>query len=128
MGWNTGKTIVFNDHPDVTAGLLGVGHTCEDDAGHSSPPTECEQDFNQWFVAARLQGLDSIQITHHYDCGCGETGPSSWIHNRLCQTEIIDVNGKGNNHGGCASDVYRAGWAASKECNCNSGLNYANCN
>lgn len=129
--WNVGQTVVYKDHPDASLALVGT--PCKDDAGHATPPTECEQDFPGWFNTARSQGLDSIQITHHYDCGCGAEGPSSWSdadghHNRLCQTEIIDVNGHGNVHGGCASSSYKAGWAAAQVCNCNSGLEYTNCN
>merc|ERR1712070_1261637 len=100
--WNVGNTQVFKDHPDVSSTLLGT--TCQDDDSHKTTPhTECEKDFNQWFKKARELKLDSLQITHHYDCGCGVEGDSSWKHDRLCQTEIIDVNGKGNSAGGCAS-------------------------
>lgn len=128
--WNVGKTVVYKDHPDVSLALLGT--TCKDEPGHGTPPTECELDFNKWFVEARKKGLQSIQITHHYDCGCGPTGPSSWTegkinHNRQCQLEIIDVNGHGNAHGGCASLTYKAGWMATQDCACNDGLSYTNC-
>lgn len=128
--WNVGKTVVYKDHPEVSRGLLQTN--CKDDPGHSTPATECEQDFDNWFVEARKRGLQSIQITEHYDCGCGPTGPSSWTgdtvnHNRRCQVEIIDVNGHGNAHGGCASKNYKAGWKATQDCACNSALPYTNC-
>jgi len=128
--WNVGKTRVFHDHANATDKLLGT--LCKDDAGHAKPATECEQDFNLWFKKARELKLDSLQFTNHYDCGCGAKGPSSWdkpfMHARLCNTEIIDVNGHGNAHGGCASATYKAGWAASRDCSCNGGLPYTNCN
>jgi len=125
--WNVGNTIVFKDHPDASQALLG--HSCKDKKQHkSSPHTECELDFNQWFSTALQNGYDSIQITDHYDCACGATGPSSWTHNRLCQTEIIDIKADPNVAGGCSSTTLKAGWAASKDCNCDDSLAYANCN
>jgi len=123
--WNVGKTKVFHDHP---AASRWIGSKCKDDAGHTGKPTECEQDFNEWYKFARNQGVDSLQFTHHYDCTCGEQGPSSVNHNRLCPTEIIDVNANPSGAGaGCASTNYKAGWAASQDCSCDDSLMYSNC-
>merc|ERR1712137_193539 len=104
-----------------------LGHECRDDPMHkTSPATECEKDFADWSTAAKSQGLNTIQIVEHYDCACGTQGPSSWTHNRICQTEIIDFYGRIDS-GGCSSANFKAGWAASRECACNPGLSYANC-
>jgi len=121
--FNVGNTIVFNDHPDASEYFLSA--KCSE--GHkSSPHTECERDFTQWYKEARKQKYTSIQFTNHYDCGCGVEGPSSWKHNRLCHTEIIDFNALCNK-GGCASGSYKAGWAAQRDCDCDSSKEYSNC-
>jgi len=121
--FNVGNTIVFNDHPDASEYFLSA--KCSE-MHKSSPHTECERDFTQWYKEARKQKYTSIQFTNHYDCGCGVEGPSSWKHNRLCHTEIIDFNALCNK-GGCASGSYKAGWAAQRDCDCDSSKEYSNC-
>jgi len=119
----TGKTKVFGDHPDATTFFLSKA--CSDDASHTtSPKTECELDFDNIFVQALSQGLDSLQFTEHFDCGCGEDGPSSWTgHSKLCNTEIIDLQGNGLK----ACGNYKAGWAAQNDCDCDGSKGYGNC-
>lgn len=120
----TGTTKVFGDHPDATSYF--IGSSCSDLNHKTKPATECENDMTKWFKEAKSQGLNSIQFTDHFDCGCGEAGWSSWDkHNRLCQTEIIDIDGDGAK--GCASGFYMAGWAAQQSCSCDSSKKYANC-
>lgn len=121
--FNVGNTIVFEDHPDASKYFLSA----ECNERHpDSPHTECESDFVDWYVEARKQKYESIQFTSHYDCGCGEEGPSSWTHNRLCHTEIIDFNAPCNDNG-CGSDNYKAGWAAQHDCDCDTSKEYSNC-
>lgn len=116
---NTGKTKAYTDHPQGTQDLLKTSCVDNNDAHHTgTPPTECEQNFAAMYPAAKSQGLDTIQFTHHYDCHCGTTGHSSipkWNH--LCPTEVIDLNS--NKHTGtfCRGN-YKAGWAAAETCDC----------
>lgn len=124
---NVGNTQAFNDHPEASQEFLGTA--CLDKKEHkTSPHTECEYDFEGWAIEAVNRGLDSIQFIEHFDCQCGETGPSSWTekggHDKLCPTEIIHLYGDGKV--GCAND-YRAGWAAQHTCLCDSTKGYANC-
>ena len=77
------------------------------------------------FAAAKAQGYQSVQFTEHYDCLCGTQGYGSWKEQRgLCQTEIVDV--AGNGHNACASS-YKTGFAATKACECDNSVKYANC-
>lgn len=87
-------------------------------------PPSASRTFASWWSYARSQGLDSMQFTEHYDCACGEEGPSSVTSNRLCPTEIVDINGQGR---GCPSQSYKAGWAASQVCSCDNTETYMNC-
>lgn len=121
--FNVGNTIVFKDHPDASEYFLSA--KCNE-MHKSSPHTECERDFTQWYKEASKQKYTSIQFTDHYDCGCGVEGPSSWKHKRLCHTEIISINPLCNK-GGCASGSYKAGWAAQRDCDCDSSKEYSNC-
>lgn len=124
--FNVGNTIVFDDHPDASKYFGGyLGFECGE-AHESSPHTECEWDFPQWYEEARKQQYTSLQFISHYDCGCGEEGPSSWDHNRLCLTEIIDLHSHFTLWSGCSSN-YRAGWAAQEDCDCDKFKRYSNC-
>jgi len=121
--FNVGNTIAFEDHPDATQYFLG--RECREKHLWFYH-TECEPDFREWYPEARKQGYTTLQFTSHYDCGCGEEGPSSWTHNRLCHTEIVDFNAL-STKGGCGSDYYKAGWAAQSDCDCDSSKEYSNC-
>lgn len=125
----TGKTKVYEDHPDGVLDLLNT--TCHDQGHTSQPPTECEGDFTQLASAGIAAGYQSIQFTKHYDCACGTQGVGSWDrHTSICQTEIIDLTGDtGAFRSGCANSGlgFRAGWAAQQECTCDGNKNYINC-
>lgn len=121
--FNVGNTIVFNDHPDASKYFLNA--ECSE-PHPSTPHTECENDFHQWWPKAQEQQLTSIQFISHNDCTCGEEGPSSWSHKRLCPTEIIDVNSHHTIFSGCSSN-YKAGWAAQQDCDCDWSKRYSNC-
>merc|ERR1719446_2145 len=96
--YNVGNTIAFGDHPEASEYFLGA--KCKDKR-ESAVQTECEADFPQWFEEARKQGYTSLQFPSHYDCDCGEEGPSSLPNDRLCHTEIVDFNAP-SDKGGCA--------------------------
>jgi len=136
----TGKTVVYKDHPDVVSDLLG--QSCSDQANDKwgTHPTECENNFPDVYSAASSKGLNTIQITDHYDCTCGPAGESSFMHYRHCYTEIIALDDPNGAKKGC-SRLLRGGWEASGDCNCDEsfksaafdpvckdgGCSYANC-
>jgi hypothetical protein len=137
---NVGVTKTYRDHPDMVKDILG--QSCSDDAGdHFGPnPTECEKNFPAVFPAAKAKGLNTIQLTHHYDCTCGPKGDSSFKYFRLCPTEIVALDNTVGGGSGCWGQL-RGGWEASAGCNCDetftdttndpdncqNGCNYANC-
>ena len=123
--WNVGKTISYKDHPELVTDMLNTA--CHDEAQDKEPPaSECEKDFEQAFQTAKNRGYTSVQIVEHYDCQCGTPGHSSYKYKGLCQTEIVDLGGHGE-HAGCASDKYKAGWQASKLCECDTTKQYTHC-
>ena len=121
--WNVGNTKVYHDHSDAARSLLpselGLAEDCTD--------PQCEALFAHMFKAAR-RNWESIQFTNHYDCACGTRGPlhGAFENSTICQTEIVDLRGKGAD--GCGGRTYKTGWDATEECHCESSLGYSNCN
>lgn len=132
---NVGNTKVYKDHPQMVRDLVGTAcHDESQDKGHHH--TECEKDFPSVYQAARGNGLNSIQITNHFDCLCGPQGTSSYKYNRWCYTEIIALDDSTGGGNGC-SQLLAGGWEASSGCNCQESfksstkngkkVSYANC-
>lgn len=113
----TGNTYVWDDHPQAVMDMLG--RRCSDQSydTFSSIATECENDFDDLFVAAKNMDVSTIQFTNHYDCTCGPQGTSSYKFNRHCMTEIIALADASHAGSGC-SNLMKGGWEASASCNC----------
>jgi len=112
-----GKTKAYHDHGDAVKEFLH--RPCSS--------AQCVNDFTATFAAAKNAGYNSLQFLAHADMKCGRPGhgiPSQGGQGKNGAIELVDVAGHGTSP--CASN-YKAGWEASKACNCDSSLKYANC-
>jgi len=137
---HTGNTAVYKDHPDMVSDMLG--QSCHDASQDKwgDHPTECEGNFEDVVSTAISKGINTIQLTEHFDCTCGPAGPSSYKHYRHCYTEIIAMDDPNGASLGC-SKLLKGGWEAAGDCNCDEsfkstafepacspgGCSYANC-
>lgn len=102
----TGNTKIYRDHSDAVNDLLNK--TCRRSA-------ECTQFYPAMWTEASRRNYSTVQFTDHCDDQCGPN---------LCLTELIVTNTTGIKS--CPAS-FRTGWNASKPCQCNPSISFANC-
>ena len=110
--FNTGKTIVFNDHIDAARHFLK--QDCKSDWYHGK---ECDELFEEIFKEAAKK-YDSVQFLNHDDMRCGTTS-----------VEIVGVKYSGQfpcgNKDG--TGIFKKGWNGSVDCKCDNTELCLNC-
>jgi len=123
--FNTGKTIVFQDHGAAHSLFLGENWIGEGKMNKLWQRMEARD--AQMSVEAAKQGYTTIQFLDHADdqWRCGSGG-----YNKLRPSMGIEVVGvRLHGVGACGDDpsVFRTGWNAEKPCDCDNGQPFLNC-